>query len=363
MKFFTRRLALREVEEGDLAALAELLNDSEARQYEQSRKVVYSEADVRAYIQQLLAEQAEEPRKRRRLALTIRPDEQMRGWVSLRINQPDYREWEMGWSVARGEWNRGYAAEAALPVMRYAFEHLSAHRVIAFCHAENAASVRVMEKLGMQYEGRTRQTRWINEAWADELIYAILDEEFWALERARVGNVEGDSQMTVPQTKQELIDRVRTAREALEALLNGLDAAAMERPGPDGGWSIKDHLAHLADWSRKQMGLIDGQAAHAALGIDQDLYKHGGIDRVNEVLYQRSRGRSLDEVLADFCATHEAMVRRIEQMGEAHLRRANSLTDPDDQRLLVEGIASNTYEHDEEHAGWIKEQFRNADKG
>ena len=163
-----------------------------------------------------------------------------------------------------------------------------------------------------------------------------------------------------PQTRQELIDRIRAARAELEQLLSTLSAAAMERPAPDGGWAVKDHLAHLAEWRRQQIGLIDGRPGYEALGVSQDLYEHGGIDRLNAALYERHRDRSVDDVLIDFRASHEAMLERIEQMEDADLRRANDLTNPADKRALVEGIASNSYEHDEEHNEWIRELVSSA---
>ena len=78
-----------------------------------------------------------------------------------------------GARIGEGVW-----PEAASEVLRYAFKEMNAHRVVAFCHAENAASVRVMEKLGMQREGRLRETRRLNDAWCDERIYAILERDF-----------------------------------------------------------------------------------------------------------------------------------------------------------------------------------------
>ena len=160
-----------------------------------------------------------------------------------------------------------------------------------------------------------------------------------------------------PQTKQELLDRIQSARRALEGLLARLDAQAMQQPGPNGGWSVKDHLAHLAEWSRKQLALIDGQPGHEGLGIDQALYENGGIDAINAELYRRNNQRTLEDVLADFRASHETMVSRITQMSDADLRRVNNLKDPEGKRTLLEGIASNTYEHDEEHVEWIKEML------
>ena len=59
---------------------------------------------------------------------------------------------------------------------------IQSHRVIATCQPENPASYRVMEKIGMHREGHFRKFIYRGEnLWWDELFYAILDEEWYAL--------------------------------------------------------------------------------------------------------------------------------------------------------------------------------------
>ncbi|GAA2292820.1 GNAT family N-acetyltransferase [Glycomyces scopariae] len=62
---------------------------------------------------------------------------------------------EVGWRIARERWGRGYAPEAARAVVGFAFGDLGLDRVVSCVHAENAASVRVAEKLGMALERET----------------------------------------------------------------------------------------------------------------------------------------------------------------------------------------------------------------
>ncbi|MEU5874459.1 GNAT family N-acetyltransferase [Glycomyces sp. NPDC047369] len=62
---------------------------------------------------------------------------------------------EVGWRIARDRWGRGYAPEAARAVTGFAFGDLGLDRVVSCIHADNAASVRVAEKLGMALERET----------------------------------------------------------------------------------------------------------------------------------------------------------------------------------------------------------------
>jgi [ribosomal protein S5]-alanine N-acetyltransferase len=175
MQLTTPRLILRELEEDDFEALHELDSDAQTWRFEHPP---LSETETRLRLQRFLASQLESPRSHYYLALQIPPDRGLKGLLKLTPAQPHIREYEIGWAVRREEWGKGYASEAARVLLAWAFEQLAAHRVIAFCHAENRPSERVMQKLGMQREGRTRETVFLEQAWCDELIYAILEREY-----------------------------------------------------------------------------------------------------------------------------------------------------------------------------------------
>ena len=61
-------------------------------------------------------------------------------------------EVEIGYRLRRSTWGKGYATEAAQAIRDYAFHTLSIRRLIALIDPANTASLRVAEKIGMQYE-------------------------------------------------------------------------------------------------------------------------------------------------------------------------------------------------------------------
>ncbi len=174
MNLITTRLILRELRESDLDAIFSLYSDAAFRRYEGSP---LNNEEVGARFHDYLARALRQPREQYRLAVTLAPEDALRGYIHLTQNNLSIREWEIGWGMDPALWGRGYAPEAAHAALRFAFGALNAHRVMAFCHADNRASVRVMEKLGMQYEGRLREVRWLDGRWWDELVYSILDRE------------------------------------------------------------------------------------------------------------------------------------------------------------------------------------------
>ena len=176
MELATPRLILREFRQSDFDAVREYDCDPEVLRYE--RDYTPTESQTQAMLDRVLQDIVQTPRTHYRFAITLRPEDVNRGRISLTLNNASIREYEIGWTLHRRYWGQGYATEAAREVMDFAFIMLKAHRVVAFCHAENRPSARVMEKLGMQREGCIRETVWLNDAWHDELVYSILEQEF-----------------------------------------------------------------------------------------------------------------------------------------------------------------------------------------
>jgi len=70
------------------------------------------------------------------------------GAVSLCSN--GNAEWELGWILHKDFWGKGYVVEAVEALLPFAIKELGAKRFVAHCDAENTASRRVMEKIGMR---------------------------------------------------------------------------------------------------------------------------------------------------------------------------------------------------------------------
>ena len=69
------------------------------------------------------------------------------------LNPEGWPGFEIGWTLARESWGKGYASEAARVALEYAFTKLDQAHVISLIHPENKASMRVAERLGEKREG------------------------------------------------------------------------------------------------------------------------------------------------------------------------------------------------------------------
>ena len=87
------------------------------------------------------------------LTLAITEQSALRGAISLMEISAGHQA-ELGYWIGRDHWGRGFCTEAARAMLDYAFTTLALVRVHA-CHlTRNPASGRVMQKLGLQHEGR-----------------------------------------------------------------------------------------------------------------------------------------------------------------------------------------------------------------
>jgi len=87
---------------------------------------------------------------------------------------------ELGYWVGVPFWGRGYASEGAREVVRYGFEECRLRRVFACHFLRNPASGRVLQKVGMKYEGTLRHHVMKWDEYVDLAFYGILREE-WPL--------------------------------------------------------------------------------------------------------------------------------------------------------------------------------------
>lgn len=83
-----------------------------------------------------------------------RPDHRFIGWIG--VTRPYWFPEmmptpEIGWFIDRELWGRGLASEGAAAALHFAFEDLRIERVIGIYNADNAASGRVMAKIGMSF--------------------------------------------------------------------------------------------------------------------------------------------------------------------------------------------------------------------
>ena len=181
----TVRLLLRSLEREDIPAIVRLAGVREIAVTTLRIPHPYAEDDARNY----LAKAGEDFLAGRSVsfAISISPSRELCGAVGLHIAEA-HKHAELGYWIGVPYWGRGYATEAASAAVAFGFETLHLNRIYAHHFAENTASGRVLEKIGMRHEGRSRQhiRKW--DRFVDLENYGLLAEEFRGGETARGGN-------------------------------------------------------------------------------------------------------------------------------------------------------------------------------
>jgi RimJ/RimL family protein N-acetyltransferase len=99
------------------------------------------------------------------------------GIVSLMNFNPQMNVAEISYSIGEEHQRRGFATAAVRTLVEKAFAESELRRMVAYVHSENAASLRVLEKVGFTREGLLRAHYLVNGQPADEVVFRILRGE------------------------------------------------------------------------------------------------------------------------------------------------------------------------------------------
>lgn len=157
-------------------------------------------------------------------------------------------------------------------------------------------------------------------------------------------------------SKVELLQRIERSWASLDELTAGLTDTQLARSGAD-GWSVKDHLAHLAAWNLSLVALLEGRDREAALGV-WDVPREA--DPINDLLHRRHLDLVPDEVRAMELGSRHMVLQALAVLSDADLSRPYDSFQPNDSAPehdlpVLRWIRGNTDEHADEHAGYIRE--------
>lgn len=94
------------------------------------------------------------------------------------MNPAGWPGFELGWTLARDSWGKGYATEGAQRALEYAFTEMNRDHVISCIAPDNSASIRVAERLGEKMEGKT-------ELLGREIFIYGIGRDHWASMRSQ----------------------------------------------------------------------------------------------------------------------------------------------------------------------------------
>ena len=120
---------------------------------------------------------------RLQVAVALRDSNTVIGEVVLMYRSAEHQQCELGFAFNPAYQGQGYAKEAVEQVLAIGFREYHFHRIYGQCDVRNTASYKLLERLGMRREAHFIHNEIFKGEWGDELVYAILREEW--LERVQ----------------------------------------------------------------------------------------------------------------------------------------------------------------------------------
>ena len=152
--------------------------------------------------------------------------------------------------------------------------------------------------------------------------------------------------------KNELVTSLNTSRQRLVDAINDLSDLEQIEPGPDGGWSVKDILAHLAACEAELVTALARDVAHnkppRLWGISE-----AEVEKQNTQWHGENKDRPLDRVRDDFAGVRKQLLRQVAALND------KDLTDPKkykwlDGKTLADYIAGEAAGHDDDHVEGLR---------
>jgi [ribosomal protein S5]-alanine N-acetyltransferase len=175
IELHTPRLVLRPFQRSDAPDIVRLAGDKEIAATTRMIPHPYDPPMAEAWLAALPS--AQERGESLHFAVTLRASGELMGAIGLVLNQVD-RHGELGYWIGKPYWDNGYATEAARAIVQHAFGELRLHRIFAHHFSRNAASGRVMQKLGMKCEGYMREHRFKFGHYEDLVIYGMTAADY-----------------------------------------------------------------------------------------------------------------------------------------------------------------------------------------
>jgi ribosomal-protein-alanine N-acetyltransferase len=167
----TERLVLREVVAEDAADLLAFRGDPEVQRYnlmpmKDTREALALVRTMQGWYVSRYAIQ---------WGITLRGEDRVLGLCGLHDWSRERRRAAVGYDLLRSHWSRGIASEAMREVVRFAFEERDLVQLYAVTVAENARSIRLLERLGFRFERVRAESPWENDGrFRERAVYSLL---------------------------------------------------------------------------------------------------------------------------------------------------------------------------------------------
>jgi RimJ/RimL family protein N-acetyltransferase len=176
IKLETERLLIRDIQLSDAQAIFSYRADPKVYLYQCWRPKTLE--DVIKFIDNNIITATDSANHWHNLAIVLKEDDRLIGDIGMNLFDSDSLQLEIGYTLSLLYQGKGFAIESLKAIMDYVFNNMNIHRIIATMDPRNTKSENLAKRLGMRLEAHFVKNMWSDSEWVDNLVYAILKEEY-----------------------------------------------------------------------------------------------------------------------------------------------------------------------------------------
>ncbi|MBI1258773.1 MAG: ClbS/DfsB family four-helix bundle protein [Chloroflexi bacterium] len=159
-----------------------------------------------------------------------------------------------------------------------------------------------------------------------------------------------------PSSVPNVLESIKAGWDTLNTYLDSLSDTQLTHLTDATGWTVKDHVIHLAVWEDGIYALLEHRSRVEQMGIDDATWERGEINEINGIIQQQYHNLAWAEVQQKRQQIHQRLVDKIASMTDEDLQhpyRDYEAASTEDEPVLS-SIAGNTFGHYAEHQPWIE---------
>lgn len=156
-------------------------------------------------------------------------------------------------------------------------------------------------------------------------------------------------------TRASLMNQMELSWNELQTFIASLTEDQLTRPTDAAGWTVKDHIIHIAMWENAGLALLEGKSKREAMNITPEIWEQDD-DPINAVIQERYRDMPLAEVMQTLRENHARTMAKLDTMTEADLLLPHRHYQPNstEERPIMLWVIGDTINHYRDHIPWMK---------
>lgn len=155
-------------------------------------------------------------------------------------------------------------------------------------------------------------------------------------------------------TREGVLRELETSWGELQTYIASLTEEQLTQPTDAAGWTVKDHLIHIAIWESATLAMLEGKSKRETMDITPEVWEQDD-DPINAVIQQRYKDMPLKEVLGTLQAHHDALLAKLDTMTEVDFKLPYRHYQPSStqERPIIDFVMWDTINHYRDHITWM----------